>query len=288
MNLKRKGLYLLLCTVSLAWGADRIALATKVTGQVSLIDLAKQTAPLKRGTVLEDGMIVETGTDGLAVVMFIDDKSILRIHKNTILTVGGERSATAISKNITIDIGKVRAEVAVQRRGEFVIATPTSVASVKGTDFWVTTDPVLGDIFLGIEGLIEVQNLISGNVIEVGGGQVGTSSTDGSTSVTTYVLIVGELLTVADNLLTLEATDTGGAAFNGQVILNDQTTYAGPEPAVGSTAIISGTANDDGSVVAIQVEVEEVAVGDAGGANELRIQLEDENGNTKEVIIIYQ
>lgn len=288
MNLKRISLYLLLCTVSFAWGADRIALATKVSGQVSLIDLAELTAPLKRGTVLEDGMIVETGTDGLAVIMFIDDKSILRIHKNTILTVGGERSATAISKNITIEIGKVRAQVAEQRRGEFVIATPTSVASVKGTDFWVTTDPVLGDIFLGVEGLIEILNLISGNIIEVGGGQVGTSGTDGSTSVTTYVLIVGELLTVADNLLTMEATDTGGAAFNGQVILNDQTTYAGLEPAVGSTAIISGTINDDGAVVAIQVEVEEVAVGDAGGANELRIQLEDENGNTKEVIIIYQ
>ncbi len=288
MNLKRIGLYLLLGTVSLAWGADRIALATKVSGQVNLIDLAEQTAPLKRGTVLEDGMSIETGTDGLAVVMFIDDKSILRIHKNTSLTLGGERSTTAISKNITIEIGKVRAEVAEQRRGEFVIATPTSVASVKGTDFWVTTDPVLGDIFLGIDGLIEVLNLISGGIIEVGGGQVGFSGTDGSTSVTTYVLIVGELLTVADNLLTLEAVDTGGAAFNGQVTLNEQTTFAGPEPAVGSSAIISGTANDDGSVIAIQVEVEEAAIGDAGGANELRIQLEDEDGNTKEVIIIYQ
>ncbi|MCH7520386.1 MAG: FecR domain-containing protein [Candidatus Marinimicrobia bacterium] len=285
MNLKRIGLYLLLGTVSLAWGADRIALATKVSGQVSLIDLAKQTGPLKRGTVLEDGMTIKTGPDGLAIVMFIDDKSILRIHKNTVLTVGGERSATAISKNILIEIGKVRAQVSEQRRGEFVIATPTSVASVKGTDFWVTTDPVLGDIFLGIEGLIEVQNLISGEIIEVGGGQVGTSNPDGTIAVTTYVLIVGELLTVGTNLLTLEAAE----GFNGQVILNDQTTYAGPEPAVGGSAIISGIVNDDGSVVAIQVEVEELAVGgDAGSANELRIQLEDANGNTKEVIIIYQ
>lgn len=286
--LRRISFLLLICSVSLAWGQETIAAAIKVSGQVNIINLAQQTAPLRIGTALEDGMIVETGDDGLAIVMFLDDKSLLRIHKNSRLTVGGQNLGTAIEKNITIAHGKIFADVSEQRQADFIISTPTSVASVKGTEFWVTSDPVLGDIFLGVSGLIEVQNLISGNIIEVGGGQVGESNPDGTTDVRSYVLIVGELLTVADNLLTMDATDTGGASFNGQVSLDDQTTYAGPDPAVGSTAIISGTVSDDGSILAIQVEIEEVAIGDIGGANEIHIQLEDADGNVREVIIIYE
>ncbi|UCH09334.1 MAG: FecR domain-containing protein, partial [Fidelibacterota bacterium] len=252
-----------------------------------------QTVPLKRGTALNNGEKVVTLSDGTAVIMFLDDKSILRIQKNTTLTVGGERSATAISKQVDMQFGKLRAEVSRQRRGEFQITTPISVASVKGTDFWATSDPILGDIFLGVEGLIEVENLISGGVIEVGGGQMGTSEPDGTTEVTTYVLLTGELLSVSDNTLGLEPAEVGEGdsrvQFNGQVLLTGQTTYAGPDPAVGSTVTVSGTANDDGSVNAIQVVVEEEAVGAIEEApNELRIQLEDSEGNIKEVIIFYQ
>jgi len=285
--------YLLLITVSLAWGAEKIAFTTKVSGQVNLVNLQQQTVPLKRGTVLNAGEKIETLSDGLAVLMFIDDKSILRIQKNTSVTIGGERSATAISKQIDMQFGKLRAEIAEQRKGEFVVTTPISVASVKGTDFWATSDPVLGDIFLGISGLFEVLNLVSNEVIEAGGGLMVTSKTDGSITVTTYVLIVSELLSVAEDVLTMEPAEIGEGEdrvqFNGRVMLTAQTTYAGPDPAVGGTVIISGTANDDGSVNAVQVVVEEEAEAGTGEApNELRIQLKDGSGNIKEVIIIYQ
>ncbi|UCD39228.1 MAG: FecR domain-containing protein [Fidelibacterota bacterium] len=291
--MKRTIIYLLLLSFSLAWSQEKIAFTTKVTGQVNLVNLQDQTVPLKRGTALNAGEKVVTLSDGLAVLMFLDDKSILRIQKNTTLTVGGEVTATAISKQIDMQFGKLRAEIAEQRQGEFTISTPISVASVKGTDFWATSDPVLGDIFLGITGLIEVQNLVSGGIISVGGGQMGTSELDGSTEVTTYVLFVGELLTVSSELLTLEPAEVGeGDArvqFNGQVLLTSQTTYAGPDPTVGSTVTISGTANDDGSVSAVQVAVEEAVTGEGEEVpNEIRIELEDSEGNTKEVIIFYQ
>ncbi len=304
--MKRLAFFLLVISVSLVWGAEKIAFTTKVSGQVNMVNLEKQTVPLKRGTVLNAGEQIVSLSDGLAVIMFIDDKSILRIQKNTTLTIGGERSATAISKQIDMQFGKLRAQIAEQRRGEFIISTPTSVASVKGTDFWATSDPVLGDIFLGIEGLIEVENLISGGVIEVGGGQMGTSEPDGTTEVTTYVLLTGELLSASDNALTMEPAEIGEGEdrmqFNGQIALTAQTTYAGPDPVVGSTAAVAGTANDDGSVTAIQVAVEEVEEeleeieegveeGEAeveGEREELRIRFINRDGVTKELIIIYQ
>ncbi|UCH63201.1 MAG: FecR domain-containing protein [Fidelibacterota bacterium] len=309
--MKRLAFLLVFISVSLVWGAEKIAFTTKVSGQVNLVNLQEQTVPLKRGTVVNSGEQIVTLTDGLAVIMFIDDKSLLRIQKNTTLTVGGERSATAISKQVDMQFGKLRAQVTEQRQeGAFVISTPTSVASVKGTDFWATSDPVLGDIFLGIDGLIEVENLISGGVIEVGGGQMGTSEPDGTTAVATYVLIVSELLSVSENVLTMEPAEIGeGDArmqFNGQVALTSQTTYAGPDPEVGSTATISGIANDDGSVTAVQVAIEEIeeeleeiedkgpdeGEGEGEGAEaeeaELRIRFVNQDGTTKELVIIYK
>ncbi len=289
--MKRATFYLLLIAFTSAWGADKIAFTTKVSGRVTLTTPQGQTNPLKRGTALNMDEKIVTGSDGSVVIMFIDDKSILRIQKNTTLTISGESigsgAGRALSKQIDMQFGKLRAQVAEQRKGEFQISTPTSVASVKGTDFWITSDPVLGDIFLGVSGLIEVENLISGGTISVGGGQVGSSNPDGTTEVATYVLLVSELLTISDNLLTMEPSSVGGAQFNGQVIIDEQTTWAGPTPAVGATVTISGTANDDGSVTAIQVEVEEAGAVEES-INELRIQLEDADGNLKEVIIIYQ
>jgi hypothetical protein len=276
----------------------RVAFTTKTSGQVTIKNYQNQTVPLQRGTTLHSGEMIESGSDGLAVIMFLDDKSILRIQKNTTLTVGGEAMGTgaqrAITKQVDMQFGKLRAEVSRQRQGEFQITTPISVASVKGTDFWTTSDPVLGDIFLGVEGLIEVQNLVSGGVIEVGGGQMGTSEPDGTTEVKTYVLIVSELLSVAEDLLTMDPAEIGEGddrvQFNGRVLLVPETTYGGPAPTVGSSVTVSGTANDDGSVTAVQVMIEEAAeAAEAAAApNEIRIQFEDPEGNTKEVIIIYQ
>jgi len=147
-------------------------------------------------------------------------------------------------------------------------------------------------------------NLISGGVIEVGGVQMGTSKPDGTTEVTTYVLLVGELLSVSDDALAMEPSEVGeGDAriqFNGQVVLTARTTYAGPDPVVGRTAAVAGTANDDGSVTAIQVAVEEVeedleeieGVEEGEGAEaeeaELRIRFINRDGVIKELIIIYQ
>ena len=306
--MKRLFIFLLLVPLVFSRGADVIALAMKVSGQVTVVNQEKQTLSLKAKAIFYGGEVVQSKSDGLAVIVYIDDKSMVKIQKNTTVTISGERTADAISKTIDMQFGKLKAEISAQRKGEFVIATPISVASVKGTAFWATSDPVLGDIFLGLEGLIEVLNLISGGTIEVSGGQMGTSNPDGSTAVTTFVLLVGELLSISDNLLTMEPAGEGEAAFNGQIILVPQTTYAGPEVTAGSVATIAAAANEDGSVTAIQVvievadeaavieallkaaaEAEEVAGAPVPGVpNELRIQLEDANGALKEVIIIYQ
>ena len=50
-----------------------------------------------------------------------------------------------------MDNGTIRAEVNKHRKGEFVIQSTTSVASVKGTDFWFIANSEEGDMVIGLE-----------------------------------------------------------------------------------------------------------------------------------------
>ena len=60
--------------------ASKIAVATKVQGSVDLKEVGKKEFKvLKAGTILADGDKIRTGKTGFAVVIFIDDKSILKI-----------------------------------------------------------------------------------------------------------------------------------------------------------------------------------------------------------------
>ena len=61
-----------------------------------------------------------------------------------------------------------------------MIQTPTSVASVKGTDFWLITDPVAGDQVIGIDGIISLVNSETGQEVEVTEGMSGISTPDGN------------------------------------------------------------------------------------------------------------
>lgn len=168
-----------------AWSADKIALTLKARGDTRLkrADGEKFKSNIKPGTSLFNEDHLKTGKDGYAVLVFLDDKSQIKIRENSEMMIAGTRTTEAISKRISMQFGTLKAEVSPQRKGEFIIATPTSVASVKGTVFWVTSDPVMGDVFYGMSGSVEVTNNESGAVIVVGANETGTSTPDGQVDV---------------------------------------------------------------------------------------------------------
>jgi len=159
--------------------ASKIAVATKVQGSVDLKEVGKKEFKvLKAGTILADGDKIRTGKTGFAVVIFIDDKSILKIKGDSEAVITGKRTAASISKKINMDGGTIRATIS-QQDVDFVIQTPTSVASVKGTDFWMISDPFQGDQVIGIEGLISLVNMETGQEVDVSEGMTGSSTQDG-------------------------------------------------------------------------------------------------------------
>jgi len=166
-----------------AANANKIAVVTKVKGMVEIMPTGKKLfSKLKAGSILADGDKIRTGTSGFAAIIFIDDKSTLKLKGNSEAVITGQRTAASISKKINMDSGTIRATIKKQN-SSFVIQTPTSVASVKGTDFWLITDPDKGDQVIGLEGIVSLKNIDTGQDVDVVQGMSGISTPDGDVGV---------------------------------------------------------------------------------------------------------
>jgi hypothetical protein len=166
-----------------AANANKIAVVTKVKGLVEIMPTGKKLfSKLKAGSILADGDKIRTGTSGFTAIIFIDDKSTLKLKGNSEAVITGQRTAASISKKINMDSGTIRATIKKQN-SSFVIQTPTSVASVKGTDFWLLTDPDKGDQVIGLEGIVSLKNIDTGQDVDVVQGMSGISTPDGDIGV---------------------------------------------------------------------------------------------------------
>ena len=217
---------IILSAVTVICASSKVAIAIKTKGDVSIIHKGLNTAQaLKPGSPLSDQDKIRTGKNGFVAIMYLDDKTVLKMLGNSDMTILGQRSGVKINKSIDIKYGRIAAAVTPQKGKEFMIATPTSVASVKGTELAIDSDPSTGDSFTLIEGLIEVTNNLTGETTEVQQGETAVSTPEGSLEVNN---------TTQGDLEGFEEAD-------------------------------------------MQVSTQE-----------LRFEVEDENGNTKEIIIKFQ
>ncbi len=175
-----KRIIVLILMSTLLMGSSKVAVAIKVKGKVSIIPAeTKVKKSLKPGTPLSDQDKIMTAKGAFVALMYLDDKSVVKMMGNSDLVVAGNRSSAGINKSLDISYGKITANIVQQKGREFRIATPTSVASVKGTELAITSDPAMGDSFMLLEGLIEVTNSITGESTEVSPGETAVSTPEG-------------------------------------------------------------------------------------------------------------
>ena len=162
-----------------------IAVTTKAKGNVSHRAWnSEDYYNLLPAKSLNDGDHIQTGDDGFGALVYLDDKSMIKIKENTNFDVLGTKNQGQISKRIKINNGTVKASIQKGEIGGFIIETPTSVATVKGTEFWMVTSSE-GDQVFGLEGTVELKNIISGKIIMVGIDETGTSLQTGEINVAT-------------------------------------------------------------------------------------------------------
>lgn len=135
---------------------DNVAIVLKVVRDVQVTPSEQaRTVQARKGYVLRDGNKVATGAKSSCAIKFLDDKSLLRIRENSSCTIEGKKDQEKIEKNILVEVGTFFASL-FQPKGSFKVTTPTSVASVKGTKFWVIQKSPTK--YVVQEGMVELEN----------------------------------------------------------------------------------------------------------------------------------
>ena len=233
-------IYILLIFISAVVCAESIALATKVKGTV-LYKKKKEKQlknDLKVGVDLYNSDYIKTGEDGFAKYVYLDDGTQIKVHNNTEVYVHGELSRRSILKQLKVKDGTVKLDIKKQNVDEFTVITPTSVASVKGTSFWLDCSGKGGDKFYGESGIVSITNIASGLKRNLSKNTVANSLPDGS-------LAVREITPTELKMLEQIESETGETDNS-----EEQEQDSGVE-----------------------------------GESEIRIELEDESGNQKTIVI---
>jgi len=161
--------------------AEEIAIVTKKNGSVKYKKNTSKSFKNKINIGLElyNNDLLSTGSDGFIIFAYLDDGSLIKMYKNSKIYVTGDLKNKIIDKKVIIDDGVFKFDVEKQKQNEFKVVTPTSVASVKGTTFYIDIKD-RNDIFYGVDGVVEILNIESNEILILSNRKKITSSDDGT------------------------------------------------------------------------------------------------------------
>ena len=236
---------------------ETLGLVTKTKGKVEYQKFSdkKFSTNIYKGLGLHGNDRIRTGDNGFSIYRYLDDASSIKILKNSDIRIEGRIKSRSIVKNVEVNNGILNFNIDNQTDEYFTIVTPTSVATVKGTEFWLICNGPEGDKFLGVEGVVEVKNIESGKVVMLTEDSQVLSSSNGNIS--------------SQNMNTQEL----------EQIENLEQENGNYDDVDIDTGFDDSSNNQDSDT------------GDSNfsdSENIIRIQLEDSLGNTKEIIIKYK
>ena len=156
--------------LSFLLSSESIALVMKKKGEVEhrKFDSNSFNTSIYRNKSLYNDDVIRTGSNGFTKVVYLDDGSSIKLHKNSQIFIQGDVENRGIIKQITVLTGMMKLDIAKNNsQVNFRIVTPTSVATIKGTRFWVDVNSDKGDKFFGIQGVVEISNNFSNKVIQL-------------------------------------------------------------------------------------------------------------------------
>ena len=155
---------------------EEIARVTKTRGIVQLRhNNEADYSDLEPGQSIITGDYLKVGDPGFCMIIFLDDKSILKIREATQF----QFVETENTRTMDIEFGKILSDIKQERKKDFRMVTPVSVASVKETQWWSVVNGMGFDKFYGLEGDVEVFNTLSGQTVSLGPGQMVLSTATG-------------------------------------------------------------------------------------------------------------
>jgi len=161
---------------------DSVALALKVKGNVELAR-EENICEISTGEELISNDELESKEDSFAAIKFVDGSSVVKLFPNSILQINAEKEEGKLNKKSFLKMGNLWSKV-VQKTGVFEVETPTTVVSVKGTEFLLTVSEMgLTEIFT-FTGEVQVRNKFDNKTSTVSAGNKALSTGETELEVT--------------------------------------------------------------------------------------------------------
>ena len=145
----------------------------------------KTTSKVKKADILYSKDQLTSGEKSFAAFKFIDGSGIIKLFPNSSIVINTKKENGKLSKNTFISKGSLLSKVN-KHFGIFNVETPTTVASIKGTKFYLKYLDSGETVLYTIEGSILFSNKNNGKNAYVNKGQVGRSDGTGKIIVKKY------------------------------------------------------------------------------------------------------
>ncbi len=157
---------------------SNVALFWIIKNKVEKSPNSDQWKSAKKGELIYGGDYVRTLPKAFALIKF-NDSSTLRLGPESEVQVNGVDNPS----NMYVDKGDVGFSMAKRKDKPFEFTTPTSVASIRGTQGILVVGLNSSDFLTIVEGLVRLVNNFSHDSVNVGAGETGISSSNGDISV---------------------------------------------------------------------------------------------------------
>ena len=175
---------LLVLASCLLWAEDPVAICTKVKGDVELARDG-ETAALEQGAMLYHNDVLTSADESYAAVKFVDGSSLLKLFPNSHLRLNATMEDGQLNKRPYVEQGDVYSRV-MHRAGVYEVESPTTVASVKGTEFLVRVKEDGTTELICMSGVVNFRNKRDNNEVDVGAGYTAVSNGQGPITTTPY------------------------------------------------------------------------------------------------------
>lgn len=157
---------------------SNVALFWIIKNKVQKSPQDKDWKSAKKGELIYGGDYVRTQAKSFALIKF-NDSSTLRLGPEAKVHINGVDNPS----DTYVDQGDVGFTMAKRKYKPFEFTTPTSVASIRGTQGILIVGLTDSDFLTIVDGLVQFINRVSNDTVMVGAGQTGVSSRSGQISV---------------------------------------------------------------------------------------------------------
>jgi len=167
----------LILSLSVAVFAANVALLTASKGKVDLTRSSK-AAKFKVGDYLQNKDEIRTGGESFAAYKYVDGSTTIKVFSNSIVKVTAVSNGKSLGKKATVTKGSVFCKMN-PNSGTFDVQTPTTVASVKGTEFLTKLTKDRQSMFIVFEGEVTLKILDDPETKSVNAGKTAVVEADG-------------------------------------------------------------------------------------------------------------